>query len=105
MSSTSEQEAAYLRTVAELQGIAKKAPRVTQEWILEVAIMDPAEMRRRLVIGFDWTSHFQCSLDGIPELRAIPGAGIDGCRSHKEVRAVVVWLLAQLERLKGEGAA
>ena len=41
-------EEAYLRTVAELQRLARNAPHVTQEWVRQVASMDPMEMRRRL---------------------------------------------------------
>ena len=58
---------------------------VTQEWVLEVASMDPMEMRRPLIRSSDWHGHFAHSLDGIPEIRNIGGGGIDGCRSHKEV--------------------
>jgi hypothetical protein len=86
-------EREYLRTVAELQEIARKAPFVTQEWLLEVASMDPKDMRRRLIRGFDWQAHYSHSLDKIPEIQGVPGGGIDGCRSHKEVRAIVEWLL------------
>jgi hypothetical protein len=96
----SETEARYLRTVAELQELARRAPHVTQDWILTVASMDPAEMRRRLIRSNDWHGHFAHSLDGIPEIRNLPGAGIDGCRSHKEVRAVVLGLLRQIEAMR-----
>jgi hypothetical protein len=89
-----------LRTVAELQEMARHAPYVTQEWVLQVASMDPDDMRRRLIRSNDWHGHFAHSLDGIQEIRNLPGAGIDGCRSHKEVRAVVLELLRQIERLK-----
>jgi hypothetical protein len=99
-----EVERAYLRTVAELQVLARQAPYVTQEWLLEVASMDPADMRRRLIRSNDWHGHFAHSLDGIPEIQNLPGAGIDGCRSHKEVRAVVLELLQQIEHLKTRNA-
>ena len=68
--------------------------------MLQVASMDPDDMRRRLIRSNDWHGHFAHSLDGIPEIRNLPGAGIDGCRTHKEVRAVVLALLQQIERLK-----
>ncbi len=93
-------EEMYLRTVAELQELAKNAPHVTQEWVLDVASMDPMEMRRRLIRSNDWHGHFAHSLDGIPEIRNIGGGGIDGCRSHKEVRAIVLDLLRQIKQLK-----
>ena len=93
-------EREYLRTLRELQELAKRAPYVTQEWVRDVACMDEMDMRRRLIRSNDWHGHFAHSLDGIPEIRNLPGAGIDGCRSHKEVRAVVLALLQQIERLK-----
>ena len=99
-----EHERAYLRTVAELQEIARRCPHVTQQWVLEVASMDSDDMRRRLIRSNDWHGHFACSLDDIPEIRNLPGAGIDGCRTHKEVRAVVMGLLQRIERLKTHNA-
>ena len=93
-------EFAYRRTVADLQELARQAPYVTQDWVLHVASMEPADMRRRLIRNYDWHSHFAHCLDGIPEIRNIGGGGIDGCRSHKEVRAIVLDLLRQIERLK-----
>ncbi|WP_428414448.1 hypothetical protein [Methylibium sp.] len=92
-------ERAYLRVVAELQELARNAPHVTQDWVLQVASMDEMDMRRRLIRSSDWHGHFAHSLDGIPEIRNLPGAGIDGCRSHREVRAVVLGLLQRIERL------
>lgn len=97
-------EEAYLRTVAELQELARNAPHVTQEWVLDVASMDPMEMRRRLIRSNDWHGHFAHSLDGIPEIQTMPGGGIDGCRSHKEVRAIVLGLLRQIDRMKTPNA-
>ncbi|EWS54330.1 hypothetical protein [Methylibium sp. T29] len=91
-------ERAYLSVVAELQELARRAPHVTQDWVLQVASMDAMDMRRRLIRSSDWHGHFAHSLDGIPEIQALPGAGIDGCRSHKEVRAVVLGLLQRIER-------
>ncbi|MGH8632095.1 MAG: hypothetical protein ACREU7_15210 [Burkholderiales bacterium] len=93
-------EREYLRTVAELQELAQQCPHVSQDWVLTVASMDVADMRRRLIRSNDWHGHFAHSLDGILEIQSLPGSGIDGCRSHKEVRAVVLGLLRQIERLK-----
>jgi len=97
-------EREYLRTLRELQELAKRAPYVSQDWVREVARMDEMDMRRRLIRSHDWHGHFAHSLDGIPEIRNLPGSGIDGCRSHKEVRAVVLALLQQIERLKTPNA-
>lgn len=88
----------YLNIVHELREIAKRCPHVTEEWVLDVASMDVMDMRRRLIRTRDWHGHFSHSLDGIPEIRNLPGAGIDGCRSHKEVRAIVEGLLARISR-------
>jgi hypothetical protein len=90
----------YMHVLRELQELAKNAPYVTQDWVQQVATMDEMDMRRRLIRSHDWHGHFARSLDGIPEIRNMPGAGIDGCRSHKEVRAVVLGLLHQI---KGQG--
>lgn len=98
-------EREYLRTLRELQELAKSAPYVSQEWVRDVACMDEMDMRRRLIRSNDWHGHFAHSLDGIPEIRNLPGSGIDGCRSHKEVRAVVLALLEQIERLKTPNVA
>jgi hypothetical protein len=62
-------------------------------------------LRRRLVRSYDWSGHYYHSLDGIPEIHAIGGGGIDGCRSHKEVRAIVLELLRQIQKLRDENAA
>ena len=97
-------ETNYLRTVAELQELARNCPHVTHDWVLKVASMDPKDMRRKLIISNDWHGHFARSLDGIPEINALPGSGIDGCRMHKEVRAVVLGLLRQIESLKASNA-
>lgn len=93
-------EMAYLRNVAELQSLARDAPYVTQQWILEVASMDPADMRKRLIRSYDWSGHFTHCLDGIPEIQHMPGGGIDGCRMHKEVRAIVTGLIKRIQRLE-----
>ena len=87
-----------LRTVAELQELARNAPHVTQEWVLEVASMDPmetaaADSKQRLARKLCAQSRRH------PEFRNIGGGGIDGCRSHKEVRAILD-LLRQIDRLK-----
>ena len=94
----------YLRELRELQELAQRAPYVTEDWVRQVACMDEMDMRRRLIRSADWHGHFAHSLDGIPEIRNIGGGGIDGCRSHKEVRAIVLDLLRQIERLKTPNA-
>jgi len=83
-------------TVRELTKLARAAPNVTEHDILEIASMPVEELRRRHIRQRDWHGHFNRSLDGIPEIRNMPGAAPDGCWSHKEVRAVVTGLLAKL---------
>jgi hypothetical protein len=96
-SATQQAKHHYMHVLRELQELAKKGPYVTQDWVQQVATMDEMDMRRRLIRSHDWHGHFAHSLDGIPEIRNMPGAGIDGCRSHKEVRAVVLGLLQQIK--------
>jgi hypothetical protein len=64
--------------------------------------MENSDMRKRLIRNMDWHGHFSHSLDEIPEIRNLPGSGVDGCRSHKEVRAVVIGLLRKIECLNHE---
>lgn len=90
-------EANYLRTMSELQLLAQRAPHVTQEFLLQVASMEPDEMRRRIVTQADWIGHYSHALDGIEQIRGMQGSGIDGCRMPKELKAVVVGLLKKIE--------
>lgn len=101
----SQDELSYRRTVAELQELAKGAPYVTQDWVLTVASMAPEEMRRRLIRSYDWHGQYHHSLDGIPEIQHLPGSGIDGCRTHKEVRAVVTNLVGRVAALESDLSA
>lgn len=89
-----EAERSYLQTIAELQELARQAPFVTQEWILQVASMDVADMRRRLIRNYDWHSRFAHVLDGINEIKAIPGRAPDGCWDPGTIRSVVEQLVA-----------
>lgn len=100
----SAEEQAYLRTVSELQALASRCPYVSHDWVLAVASMDVADMRRRLIRSNDWHGHFSHSLDGIPQIQNMPGAAPDGCWSHKEVRGVVLGLVRKIERLERASA-
>lgn len=91
----SEEERRYRACVAELQELAKKGKYITQDWILKVAAMAPDDMRRRLVVNYEWHRTFAACLDAIPALRAMPGAAPDGCWGPDEIRAVVMKLLAE----------
>lgn len=91
-------QAEYLRIVAELQEMAKRAPHVTQHWVLDVASMDTMEMRRRLIRSYDWQGHFNHSLDGIDAVRNKPGAAPDGCWDHRSVRSMVEQLITERDK-------
>lgn len=69
--------------------LVQRLPHVRPDFVKEVKTMSREELQRRVLIGSDWQGAFACSLDGIPEISCMPGSGIDGCRSHKEVRAIV----------------
>lgn len=91
---TTLSESKYLATIAELQKLALNAPHVTQEWILEVASMSPADMRRRLIRSYDWHVRFAKCLDGIKEIKCMPGSAPDGCWDPSHIRGVVEQLVA-----------
>lgn len=86
-------EAKYLAAIAELQALAKKGSHVTQEWILEVASMSPEDMRRRLIVNYDWHVSFAKCLDGIKEIKAMPGSAPDGCWDPRHIRGIVEQLV------------
>lgn len=73
--------------------LAKELPYVQPSFVEQVKTMSREELQRRVLIASDWHGRFGCSLDGIPEIFCIPGSGIDGCRTHKEVRAIVTQLV------------
>ena len=73
--------------------LVARLPHVYPSFVNEVREMGRTELQRRVLIGSDWQGAFLCSLDGIREISCMPGSGIDGCRSHKEVRAIVEQLV------------
>lgn len=73
--------------------LVEELPYVRPSFVQQVRTMSREELQRRLLIGSDWHGRFACSLDGIPNIAAMPGGGIDGCRSQKEVRAIVLQLV------------
>lgn len=97
-------ESEYLRCVAELQKMAESAPFVTQRDVLDIASMSREELQRRALRARDWHGHFAHALDGIPEIRNMPGAAPDGCWSHREVRTVVLGLVGKLTAATQQGA-
>lgn len=89
-----QHEKKYLATVAELQAISKNAPHVTQDWILQVASMDVDDMRRRLIRNYDWHASFSHVLDGLKEIRCLPGSAPDGCWEPRSIRGIVDQLVS-----------
>lgn len=79
----------YLRELHAIVEYAKGCPRVRHEFVVEVASMSRAELQRRVICGSDWISLFHQCLDGRPDLFAIPGSGIDGCRNPDNIQAIV----------------
>lgn len=87
-------EESYRATVRELQELAKRAPRVTQQDVFDIAAMPIEELRRRALVARDWHRLYQQCLDGLPAL--IPhGAAPDGCWEPRTIRRVVEALLAK----------
>ena len=86
-------EQAYLATVAELNTLAERSKHVTHVDVLRIASMSADELRRRAIVALDWHSCFSHCLDGMPELKAIPGGAPDGCWLPGPVRGVVEALL------------
>jgi len=78
-----------------IDALVTRLPHVRPRFVEEVKEMSREELQRRVLIGSDWQGAFACSLDGIPEISCMPGSGIDGCRTHKEVRAIVTQLVEQ----------
>lgn len=76
-----------------IDSLATKLPHVRPSFVEEVKAMSREELQRRVLIGADWQGLFACSLDGIPEISCLPGSGIDGCRTYREIRAVVTQLV------------
>jgi hypothetical protein len=75
--------------------LVTRLPRVRPSFVEDVRAMSREELQRRVLIGSDWMGAFNCSLDGIPEISCMPGGGIDGCRTHREVRTIVDQLVAR----------
>jgi hypothetical protein len=90
-------EQAYLATVAELNALATRAKHVTHEDVLRIASMSADDLRRRAIVALDWHGCFSHCLDGMPELKAIPGGAPDGCWLPGPVRGVVAELLRRSE--------
>lgn len=73
--------------------LATQLTHVRQDFVAEVKDMSREELQRRGLIQSDYVGLFASSLDGIPEIQCIPGDGVDGCRDHRNIRAVVETLV------------
>lgn len=86
-------ENAASQEAVDIQGLVARLPHVKPAFVEEVKVMSLAELQRRVLILSDWHGAFSCSLDGIKEIALMPGRGIDGCRSHEDVRHIVEQLV------------
>ncbi|MBB5547378.1 hypothetical protein [Paraburkholderia fungorum] len=55
--------------------------------------MSREELQRRVLIQSDYVGAFAGSLDAVPEIHCILGGGVDRCRDHRNIRAVVAALV------------
>lgn len=76
-----------------IDSLARELPMVRPKFLEQVKEMSREELQRRVLIGSDWQGWFASALDGIPEISCMPGGGIDGCRTHKEIRTIVEQLV------------
>lgn len=53
------------------------------------------EIRRRFRNSVDWHRAYASCLDGIREIRCMPGRGIDGCAEPRAIRTVVETLVRE----------
>jgi hypothetical protein len=102
---------AFRATVRMLQIHAQRAKHLDQDTILEIAAMDPDELRRRAVVARDWHRSYQKCLDGMPQLldrqrfgRNIGGTAPDGCWFPREIRSTVERLLERIDELLARNA-
>lgn len=67
--------------------------KVSQDFIANVATMQPDELRRRILVQADYLTKFFCALDDIKQLKRMPGSGMDGNRNHREIRGLFMAVL------------
>lgn len=75
--------------------VAEKLPNLRAGFVEDVKSMSREELQRRLLIASDWAGVWSDSLDGIPEIRCIPGGGSDGTRMPNNVQAIVRTLVKE----------
>lgn len=69
--------------------VAEHGLSVRPTLVAEIKEMGREELQRRLLIASDWARAWSDSLNGIPEIRCIPGGGSDGTRLPNNVQAIV----------------
>jgi len=69
--------------------VAEHGLSVRPTLVAEIKEMGREELQRRLLIASDWARSWSDSLNGIPEIRCIPGGGSDGTRLPNNVQAIV----------------
>lgn len=60
-------------------------------------LLPRAELLRRYSNQYDLLKTYSACLDGIPEIRCIPGAAIEGCRQPDDIRRIVTTLVAHCQ--------
>jgi hypothetical protein len=68
----------------------------------EIAQLHRHHLILRCRNGRSWITAFHHSLDGIEGLFSIPGGGIDGCRDHSNVRAIVTHIIKERDAIRTE---
>ena len=63
----------------------------------EEELIPHAELLRRYRNQYDLLKAYSACLDGIPEIRCIPGASIEGCRMPDDIRRIVTTLAAHCQ--------
>lgn len=60
-------------------------------------LLSREELLRRYRNQYDLLQSYSACLDGIPEIRCIPGASIEGCRFPDDIRRIVTMLVAHCQ--------
>lgn len=98
-----EPVAEFSARVSMLLAHAKRGDSVSHDEVLEIAAMDPDELRRRAVVARDWHRAYQQCLDGLPLKAGMHHTVPAGCWFPRDIRMLVEQLLAT-QPLKAEQA-
>ena len=75
----------------------------TTDSVPEEELIPHEELLRRYRNQYDLLKEFSACLDGIPEIRCIPGASIEGCRMPDDIRRIVTTLVAHCQTTWEDG--